>query len=77
MIKLVGALILFLCVLVSVLRGLGVMSGDFIVPLILLSQLFILGYMYNLLQIVSKDIILRYNINMNQKNSGPDLHTWN
>lgn len=77
MIKLVGALILFLCVLVSVLRGLGVMSGDFIVPLILLSQLFIVGYLYNLLQIVSKDIILRYNINMNQKNSGPDLHTWN
>ena len=77
MIKLVGALVLFLCVLLSVLRGLGIMSGDFIIPLILLSQLFILGYLYNLLQIVSRDVILRYNINMNQKNSGPDLHTWN
>lgn len=77
MIKLVGALILFLCVLLSVLRGLGIMSGDFIIPLILLSQLFILGYLYNLLQIVSRDVILRYNINMNQKNQGPDLHTWN
>lgn len=77
MIKFLGSFVLISLITVSVLRGIGVMSGDFIVPLMLLVQLIILGYIYNILQLISRDIVIRYNSNMNSKGRAPDLHTWN
>lgn len=59
--KIIASLILILCLLISLLRGVGILQGDFILPLLLLSQLIIVGYIYQLLKIVSDDVILRYN----------------
>lgn len=74
--KLVAASILIGCLIISVLRGLGIMPGDFILPLILLSQLMILGYVVNIAAIISKDIILRYT--SKSKDVPPPIwQTWN
>lgn len=74
--KIIGFLIVVACLTVSILRGTGVMDGDFIIPLILLSQMFILGYIVNITTLLAKDIVLRYN-----RGSKPPptttLHTWN
>lgn len=72
--KIIGFLLVVFCVTVSVLRGLGVMEGDFIIPLILLSQLFILGYVVQLVQILVQYVLIRYNV---KDNDTPILHTWN
>lgn len=77
MIKFIGALVLLGCLTVSILRGVGIMPGDFVIPLILLSQLLIAGYVYNLLQITSRDILIRYNIYMDSQENKPAPHTWN
>ncbi len=61
MIKIVGLMVLAGLLFVSVLRSIGMMEGDFIIPLILLSQLLITGYLYNILQIISRDVLIRYN----------------
>lgn len=74
--KVLGSLVLVFCLIVAVLRGIGIMQGDFILPLILLSQLLILGYIVNILQLISKDIFLRYTRN-NRDNPTPPMHTWN
>jgi hypothetical protein len=74
--KLIGLIIVIACITVSVLRGLGIMDGDFIIPLILLSQMFILGYIVNVSILLAKDIVFRYN-RSNSKNSTTNLHTWN
>ena len=57
--KLIGLIIVIACITVSVLRGLGIMDGDFIIPLILLSQMFILGYIVNVSILLAKDIVFR------------------
>ena len=75
--KIIGAALLLSCIIVSVLRGLGVMDGDFIIPLVLLSQLLILGYIVNIAQLLAKDIILRYNRRDTGNNGTTTLHTWN
>lgn len=73
--KILAPLILIFCLLVSLLRGLGIMEGDFIIPLILLSQLFILGYLVQFLQMFAKDVVVRYTRQRNDPM--PPLHTWN
>jgi|GEM_PF-3993730 len=75
--KLIGALVVIACLIISFLRGIGVMQGDFILPLILLSQMFILGYIVNIATLLAKDIILRYNKSSKQRTSTTTLHTWN
>ncbi len=73
--KFVGLLVVSFCLIISLLRALGIMDGDFITPLILLSQLLILGYLIQLVELVAKDIVVRYT-----RNSAPpptQLHTWN
>jgi len=74
--RIVGLLVLLACLTVSLLRGLGVMEGDFIIPLLLLSQLVILGYMVQLVQMFAKDILIRYTSN-STKTTTTNLHTWN
>lgn len=74
--RIVGLLVLFACLTVSLLRGLGVMEGDFIIPLLLLSQLVILGYIVQLVQMFAKDILIRYTSN-STKTKTTNLHTWN
>jgi len=74
--RFLGLILIVLCITISILRGTGVLEGDFIIPLILLSQLFILGYIIQLVQIIARDIVVRYTRN----NKGPEtttLHTWN
>lgn len=73
--KIIGVLLVLFCLIISVLRGIGIMDGDFIIPLILLSQLFILGYVVQMVQMFAKDIIIRYT--KNNTPPTPPLHTWN
>lgn len=73
--KAIGFLVVLACLTISVLRGIGVMDGDFIIPLILLSQMFILGYVVNLTNLLAKDIVLRYTRDSNKPTT--TLHTWN
>lgn len=73
--KIVGMLLVLFCLTISLLRGIGVMGGDFIIPLILLSQLFILGYLVQMVQMFAKDILIRYT--KNNTPPTPPLHTWN
>ncbi len=73
--KFIGLSVLAFCLIISVLRVLGVMDGDFIIPLILLSQLLILGYLVQLVQLVAKDIVIRYTRNSTPPST--QLHTWN
>ena len=75
--KIIGLGLLVSCLSVSILRAIGIMDGDFILPLILLSQLFILGYIVNITQLLAKDIVLRYNRNNRVSTSTNTLHTWN
>ena len=75
--KIIGLLIVIACLTVSILRGTGVMDGDFIIPLILLGQMFILGYIVNITTLLAKDIVLRYNKGNRQPPSTTTLHTWN
>lgn len=75
--KIIGFSILLACLSVSILRAAGIMDGDFIIPLILLSQLFILGYIVNITQLLAKDILVRYNRNNRVNTSTTTLHTWN
>ena len=75
--KIIGVAILIACLAVSILRAAGIMEGDFILPLILLSQLFILGYIVNITQLLAKDIILRYNRRGTGNTGTTTLHTWN
>lgn len=75
--KIIGFFIVLGCLTVSVLRGIGVMNGDFILPLILLSQMFILGYIINIATLLAKDIVVRYNKGSRQRLSTTNLHTWN
>ena len=69
--KLIGLIIVIACITVSVLRGLGIMDGDFIIHLILLSQMFILGYIVNVSILLAKDIVFRYNRSNSKK-----IHTY-
>lgn len=68
-------LLVVFCLTISLLRGIGVMDGDFIIPLILLSQLFMLGYLVQMVQMIAKDIVIRYT--RNNAPPPPPLHTWN
>lgn len=77
MIRVIGFLVLVGLLSVSILRGIGYLDGDFIIPLILLSQLVIAGYLYNLLQIISRYVLIRYNDIMNNSEPSPPNHTWN
>jgi len=74
--KIIGISVLAFCLIISLLRGLGIMNGDFILPLILLSQLLILGHVVQIMSLMAKDIVIRYN-----KSEGeippPLWHTWN
>jgi len=74
--KFIGMAVLFSCLVISILRGLGVMDGDFIIPLILLSQLLILGYVVQLASLIAKDIVVRYN-RSSKEDKQPIWHTWN
>jgi hypothetical protein len=74
--KIIGLVLVVLCIAVSLLRGLGVLDGDFIIPLILLSQLFILGYLVQFVQMVAKDIVIRYT-KPSTNNNIPPMNTWN
>ena len=74
--KLIGISLLLSCIIVSILRGTGYLDGDFIIPLLLLGQLLILGYLVQLTQIIAKDIIARYTRPNNNTNI-TTLHTWN
>jgi hypothetical protein len=74
-IKTIGLMVVVFCLTISLLRGIGYMDGDFIIPLILLSQLFILGYLFQILQLVAKDIIIRYT--KSSTTPPPPIHTWN
>lgn len=74
--KLIGVSLLLACIVVSILRGTGYLDGDFIIPLLLLGQLLILGYLVQLTQIIAKDIIARYT-RPNNNTSITTLHTWN
>ncbi len=73
--KLIGLALLIACIVVSILRGTGYLEGDFIIPLLLLGQLLILGYLVQFVQLVAKDIVMRYT----NKNTpiNPPMHTWN
>lgn len=75
--KIIGFFVVLGCLTVSVLRGIGVMDGDFIIPLILLSQMFILGYIVNIATLLAKDIIVRYNKGSRQNSQITTMHTWN
>lgn len=75
LVKFLGISVLLGCLLVSILRGIGIMDGDFVIPLILLCQIFILGYLVQFLQLVAKDIVVRYT-NKNRPEQ-PPMHTWN
>ena len=74
--KIIGFIVILACLTVSILRGIGIMDGDFIIPLILLSQMFILGYVVNIVTLLAKYIVVRYNRDRN-KMSPTTLHTWN
>lgn len=75
--KIIGFLIIVACLTVSILRGAGIMDGDFIIPLILLSQMFILGYIVNITTLLARDIVLRYSRDNRQPPPTTTLHTWN
>lgn len=62
----------------AILRGLGIFQGDPLIPLILIILLVISGYLYTMIDLISKDIIMRYNRDMLKKQQPPtNLFNWN
>lgn len=63
-IKAVALFIFFSLIATAILRGLGIFQGDPLIPFILIVLLVISGYLYTLIDLISKDIIMRYNRDM-------------
>lgn len=61
----VASIIIFIgLITTSILRGIGIFQGDPLIPLMLVVMLIISGYLYNLIDLISKDIVMRYNRDM-------------
>jgi hypothetical protein len=56
--------IFFGLITTSILRGIGIFQGDPLIPIMLIVILVISGYLYTLIDLISKDIVMRYNRDM-------------
>lgn len=64
LIKVSAIIIFFGLITTAILRGVGVFQGDPLVPFILIVLLVISGYLYITVDLISRDIVMRYNRDM-------------
>lgn len=74
--KIVAVTIILLILSISVLRAVGVLDGDPIIPLILLIIMFIAGYLYNMINLLSAYIVIRYNEISAKEKSTENMPQW-